>query len=209
MISSVIRTEPVQGGPEEALWCDDFAIRKRQDGGYTIARGSGNIVDIVPNSFRYGVRFLSAFRAQRRELHFRFGERFFHEMSRPRRWRMDETSPFERDRVFDPMPSARMVKNLVGAAARRFPSLKGAAIAQTWGGCIDVTPDAIPVISKVEATPGFHIATGFSGHGFGIGPGAGRLMADIVTGATPCVDPAEFRFSRFTDGSRVRPIMEF
>jgi len=47
------------------------------------------------------------------------------------------------------------------------------------------------------ALPGFHIATGFSGHGFGIGPGAGRLMADIVAGDRPIVDPAPFAFERF------------
>ena len=70
---------------------------------------------------------------------------------------------------------------------------------------IDVTPDAIPVISQVDEIPGLHIATGFSGHGFGIGPGAGRLTADLVTGPAPCVDPAAFRLSRFTDGSKVRP----
>jgi glycine/D-amino acid oxidase-like deaminating enzyme len=61
------------------------------------------------------------------------------------------------------------------------------------------------VISPVTSLPGFFIATGFSGHGFGIGPGAGRLMADLVTGDTPIVDPAPFRFSRFSDGSRLRP----
>ena len=70
---------------------------------------------------------------------------------------------------------------------------------------IDVTPDAIPVISEVQDVPGFFIATGFSGHGFGIGPGAGRLAADLVAGDPPVVDPSAFRLSRFTDGSRVRP----
>ena len=50
---------------------------------------------------------------------------------------------------------------------------------------IDVTPDGLPVISAVDAVPGFFIATGFTGHGFGIGPGAGRLMAELVTGETP------------------------
>lgn len=68
-----------------------------------------------------------------------------------------------------------------------------------------MTPDAILVISNVDAIPGLTIGTGFSGHGFGIGPGAGRLLADIVTGQTPVVDPTPFRFSRFTDGSRVAP----
>ncbi|MDP9809514.1 glycine/D-amino acid oxidase-like deaminating enzyme [Rhizobium tibeticum] len=63
--------------------------------------------------------------------------------------------------------------------------------------------------SAVDAIPGFHIATGFSGHGFGIGPAAGRLMADIVTGRAPAVDLSAFRFSRFTDGSKVELISGF
>jgi glycine/D-amino acid oxidase-like deaminating enzyme len=71
------------------------------------------------------------------------------------------------------------------------------------GGLIDVTPDAIPVISAVPTHPGFFISCGYSGHGFGIGPGAGQLMAELVAGEAPCVDPAPFRFSRFSDGSKV------
>ena len=76
-------------------------------------------------------------------------------------------------------------------------------IAGSWGGLIDVTPDGVPVISAVDAVPGFHLASGFSGHGFGIGPGAGRLMADLVTNAAPIVDPAPFRFARFTAPARM------
>ncbi len=81
-----------------------------------------------------------------------------------------------------------------------------AKVDQQWAGLIDVTPDAVPVISSVDGLPGFFIATGFSGHGFGIGPGAGRLVADLVTGSGPIVDPTPFRFARFSDGSQPRPI---
>jgi glycine/D-amino acid oxidase-like deaminating enzyme len=52
------------------------------------------------------------------------------------------------------------------------------------------------VISDVASTPGLFLNTGFSGHGFGVGPGAGRLMADLVTGSAPIVDPTPFRFDR-------------
>ena len=52
---------------------------------------------------------------------------------------------------------------------------------------------------RSQTIPGFFLATGFSGHGFGIGPGAGRLMADLVAGDPPVVDPTPFRFSRFTE----------
>ena len=78
-------------------------------------------------------------------------------------------------------------------------------VTETWGGAVDVTPDAVPVISGVDSIPGFFIATGFSGHGFGISPGAGRLMAELVMGETPVVDPSPFRYSRFIDGSRPQP----
>ncbi len=68
---------------------------------------------------------------------------------------------------------------------------------------IDVTPDAVPVISEVDGIPGLVIATGFSGHGFGIGPAAGRLAAEIATGRPTIVDPTPFRYSRFTDGTPI------
>lgn len=57
-------------------------------------------------------------------------------------------------------------------------------------------PWPTPRLSAVPEIPGFHLASGFSGHDFGIGPGAGRLMADLVAGAPPIVDPAPFRFDR-------------
>ncbi|HIP03953.1 MAG TPA: D-amino-acid oxidase, partial [Gammaproteobacteria bacterium] len=46
-----------------------------------------------------------------------------------------------------------------------------------------------------------------SGHGFGIGPAAGQLAADVATASEPLVDPTPFQFSRFSDGSRIHPIV--
>ena len=89
--------------------------------------------------------------------------------------------------------------------AAAFPVFRDIPVVESWGGMIDVMPDAIPVISAVDRVPGFFIATGFSGHGFGIGPGAGRLVADMVAGGATIVDPSPFRLSRFTDGSNPRP----
>ena len=203
VMNSVLRTKPLEDGPSQTLWTRDFAVRKRQDGGYTIASGHANIVDIVPKSFRYGWKYLPAFREEWRSLRFRISRRFFVEASMPRRWAMDEASPFEHARVLDPVPSQRHTKGVLRRVAEAWPAFGRAEIAQTWGGYIDITPDAVPVISAVDALPGFHIATGFSGHGFGIAPAAGRLMADILTGRPPVVDPTPFRFSRFSDGSKI------
>jgi len=207
--NSVIRTKPLQGGPDAAIWSNGFAIRKRQDGGYTIANGHENIVDIVPDSFRYMRDFLPALRHEWRSLMLRGGLRFIDEARIPNRWRMDEASPFEYCRVLDPKPSFNLQDRALANLRRAFPVFEKAEIAQRWAGNIDVTPDAIPVISGVDAVPGFHIATGFSGHGFGIGPAAGRLMADIVTGSAPVVDPTPFRFARFSDGSKIEVISGF
>lgn len=209
VVNSVVRTAPVEGGPEQAIWHRDFAIRKRQDGGYTIASGHENVVNIVPKSFRYARAFMPALMKEWRSLNFRLGASFLEEARIPSSWALDETSPFERCRVLDPDPNARIAARALAAAQRAFPALAGAEIAQRWAGCIDVTPDAVPVISPVDGRPGFYLASGFSGHGFGIGPAAGRLMADLVTGRTPVVDPKDFRFGRFSDGSRIELISGF
>ncbi len=98
-----------------------------------------------------------------------------------------------------------MLERARASIAESFPAFRDVKIAESWGGMIDVMPDAIPVISAVDTVPGFFIATGFSGHGFGIGPGAGRLVADMVSGGPTIVDPTPFRLSRFSDGSNPRP----
>lgn len=205
VLNTVLRTSPVEPGPETALWSDDFAIRKRADGGYTIASGHENTVDIVPDSFRLAAKFLPAFAQEWKSLRFRLSHRWIIEARQRRSWAPTDVTPFELCRILDPEPSQKALRKSWAKARHALPALVGAEIVQSWAGMIDVTPDAIPVISNVQQTPGLVIATGFSGHGFGIGPGAGRLVADLVTNTAPCVDPAAFRLSRFSDGTKVRP----
>lgn len=204
VLNTVMRTTPAQG-PEVALWASGFAFRKRADGGYTVASGTENTVDLVPDSFRLARRFLPARLSEWRSLKFRVSGRWREEAQQARTWRPDEVTPFELTRVLDPAPSQRVLRKSWAAATRAFPFLQDTDVVQSWGGMIDVTPDAVPVISGADDLPGLYIATGFSGHGFGIGPGAGRLMADLVTGAPPVVSAHDFRLSRFSDGSRIRP----
>ncbi|HEV2363163.1 MAG TPA: FAD-binding oxidoreductase [Caulobacteraceae bacterium] len=206
VLNSILRTEPLPDGPGPALWADGFAFRGRADGGYTVAPGHGLVVDVVPDSFRFFGDFVPALTHTWRSLSLRFGDRFFEEAATPRRWALDKESPFERCRILDPKPKASLATAALARLAKSFPAFEKAKVAQVWAGLIDSTPDIIPVIDKVAAVPGFHIATGFSGHGFGIGPAAGRLMADIVTGRAPIVDPTPLRFSRFGDGSKIEPM---
>jgi glycine/D-amino acid oxidase-like deaminating enzyme len=135
----------------------------------------------------------------------RFGGRFFEELAQPVQWSMDRASPFEAVRVLDPPVHRAILEQARVHVTDAFPVFQTMRVADSWGGMIDVTPDAVPVISGVASLPGFFIATGFSGHGFGIAPGAGRLMAELVMGETPVVDPAPFRYDRFSDGTRPQP----
>ena len=99
--------------------------------------------------------------------------------------------------MLDPAPKQDVLNEARQVLSRAFPAFTDLRVAQSWAGLMDVTPDAVPVIDEVKRIPGFFIATGFSGHGFGTGPGAGRLMADLVAGDRPVVDPAPFRLDRF------------
>jgi glycine/D-amino acid oxidase-like deaminating enzyme len=199
---SVARTAPLPNGPDLAVGGSDFAFRRREDGGYTVARRGAMVSELTPDHFRLFFDFLPTARRERRELRLRLGERFGIEWRTKKRWRADEMTPFEEVRTLDPKPSDDLLdegwRNLVAA----WPMFKDAPLVERWGGLIDVTPDAVPVVSAVEALPGLHIASGFSGHGFGIGPGAGHLMADLVAGDAPIVDPTPFRFDRFPQGLR-------
>jgi len=53
------------------------------------------------------------------------------------------------------------------------------------------------VLGPVDAVPGLFLATGFSGHGFGIGPGTGFVTAQMVMGETPIADVSGLRYARF------------
>jgi glycine/D-amino acid oxidase-like deaminating enzyme len=202
VLGSVFRTAPLSGGPEITASGSVFAFRKRLDGGYTIARRNANVADITPDSFRLLLRYAPTLKQNYGEIRLRFGRRFFDELRTKRRWSLDEATPFEAVRVLDPEPRQATLQEARSVLSRCFPAFARMDVAESWGGLIDVTPDAVPVIGEVPAVPGFFLATGFSGHGFGIGPGAGRLAADLVAGDPPVVDPAPFRFSRFTEGRR-------
>lgn len=193
---SVMRTAPLDGPPSFAVGGSDFAFRKRADGGYSIAHRGASVAHIVPDSFRLFADFVPAFIRQRHEVRLKFAGRFMEEARYPRHWGMDEITPFERVRTLDPKPDQAILAEAQRNLVHAFPAFRDMTIAGAWAGLIDVMPDAVPVMGEVPNLPGFFLATGFSGHGFGIGPGAGRVIADMVTGVDPSVDMKPFQLSR-------------
>ena len=204
-MSNVQATEPLDAPYASSFAGGKYAVRKRADGGYTIAHNAITVPDIIPASFKYLRAFWPALKSEWPNLRLRIGKRFFTEAMLASRWQMDEVTPFEKIRVLDPEPLDWVLDDCLKALQQDCPEFKGVRIANKWAGLIDVTPDAVPVISPIEKIPGFYLATGFSGHGFGIGPGAGKLMADLVTGRTPVVDPAPFTYKRMIDGTKLVP----
>jgi glycine/D-amino acid oxidase-like deaminating enzyme len=133
------------------------------------------------------------------------GGEFFEELAAPKRWPLDAESPFEKTRVLDPAPSPKVLERIRRNLGEVFPELAGTELVETWAGMIETTPDVIPVIDEAASLPGFYVATGFSGHGFGIGPGAGKAIAGLVTGKDAGIGLRDFRLSRFVDGTPIRP----
>jgi len=202
---TVTRTAP---GPELLngnLFDKRIGIRRRQDGGYTVAHGSILDHSITPSTFRHCFKFLPALRQEIKVLRLRIGRDFIDEWNTPKTWSLDEPSPFEATRVLDPKPNERTVANIRRNLEIVFPQLKGVEIVETWAGMVETTPDVVPIFDSPATIPGFHIATGFSGHGFGIGPGAGRAAAAMLTGGDCGYDLHELRLGRFFDGSPIRP----
>lgn len=96
-----------------------------------------------------------------------------------------------------------LISNSTGASCtcrgimKYFPELSNAKIVRTWTGWIDECADKIPVMSKVDEVDGLYLACGFTGHGFGIAPGAAYNLAELIADGKTTVDLSEFRYDRF------------
>lgn len=103
---------------------------------------------------------------------------------------------------------------VIGRAIDVIPALADADVESSWGGLLDMTPDALPVLDRVHGTDGLVVAAGFSGHGFGIGPAVGPCLAALALGHAPPVALDAFGLDRFgtspdeaieADDAHVRP----
>jgi len=194
--SSALRTGTAPHMSSSTFGAAGASIRPRADGGYTIGRTGAARFDLIPAGIRHLGAFLPLLSSRWRIMTLRAGRSFFGPLGR-HRWAADETTPFERVRTMDPAPDPRLLTDVLEHARRLYPMLRDARIADSWAGLIDVMPDEIPVIGEVRGVPGLVLATGLSGHGFGLGPAAGLLAGQIATGQTPVVNPLAFSVDRF------------
>ncbi|MEM7100214.1 MAG: FAD-binding oxidoreductase [Pseudomonadota bacterium] len=203
--ATVARTAPAAQIFAGNAALDEVAIRRRQDGGYTIAATDINEHFVDLDSFRFFFKFLPALRSAVGFIRINIDRNSIAGLFEGRRWKMDEVSPFELQRVLNPLPSRQAIRKMRKGLRKRAPQLALAEFVESWAGMIDVTPDVVPVMDQIPQHDGLFVATGFSGHGFGIGPGAGKVMAGMVAGETPNFDLGRFRYTRFFDGSPIVP----
>ncbi len=205
--STAARTKAAPAIYASNISAPGLSLRRRADGGYTLATGDLNEHYLSPASFKHFAKFLKLLRISAKDVRLRVAapRDFPGAWRTPRRWSADEISPFERMRVLNPPPSPIVLRRIEKRMPIRYPGLEGVEIEEAWAGMIDVTPDAVPTLGEADKMKGLFIATGLSGHGFGIGPAIGRIMADLLTAREPGHDLSRFRPSRFFDGSEIIP----
>ncbi|MEO0939604.1 MAG: FAD-binding oxidoreductase [Pseudomonadota bacterium] len=204
--ATVAATQPLPATYAGGAADDRIAFRHRVDGGYSLAAGGFHELFVGPDAFRALPKFLAQLRADP------FGTRYLPFAPKgypdgwrtPRRWSADGPSPFEAMRILNPAPNRAKVRALTRDFAALFPKLGPVRITNAWAGLIDTMPDVVPVVDHVAALPGLILGTGMSGHGFGIGPGMGRVLAALAADGDPGHDLSRFRLSRFSDGSAMR-----
>ncbi|MEO0328179.1 MAG: FAD-binding oxidoreductase [Pseudomonadota bacterium] len=186
---------------------EKLAFRRRNDGGYSLAGGARHDFYIGPDAFRYFLKYLPVASEHLPDTAFRINapKGFPDGWKTSRTWSFDEKTPFEETRVLEPEPNLKQVEVIRNNFAERFPQIGKPTIKKAWAGMIDCMPDVVPIVDRVGQIPGLIVATGMSGHGFGIGPGFGKIIANMVQEKPVGHAIERFRFSRFFDGSKLEP----
>ncbi|MDA0704296.1 MAG: FAD-binding oxidoreductase [Proteobacteria bacterium] len=202
---AAVRTRPTNLPEIPALYSPTVAFRRDEAGRLIGAVGTDYTYHLRPETLRFAREFMPLYRKSWRGARIRLGRPFLESLKQPRRWPADRPSPFEAERVVDPTPDRAESLRLLDGIRAQFPQLGELSIESSWAGRIDMTPDLLPVIGPVAALPGLILATGFSSHGFAMGPIVGKLIAELAGGSEPSLDLSPFRFERFAEGTSLGP----
>jgi glycine/D-amino acid oxidase-like deaminating enzyme len=202
---TVARTTAAPPATACAVWGPGVAFRQRRDGSFNIAAGGALDHDVTLDSLHQLRFFLPNFWKNKAMFKFHVGRPLLRSLAALAPGSAARRRPLVWDRGLDPEPNPTKVRRSLAELQRVLPVLPPLGIATSWAGVIDATPDMAPVLGPVAQLSGFLVATGFSGHGFAMGPIAGRLMAELIADGKPSLDIAGFRFSRFAEGAIGKP----
>jgi sarcosine oxidase subunit beta len=94
-------------------------------------------------------------------------------------------------------PTAADIADVVARVSHVLPAFADAPVARVWGGLLDSTPDALPILERSSRVEGLVVAAGFSGHGFCLGSVTGRIVRDLVVDGRSSLPIEPFGSSRF------------
>jgi len=97
---------------------------------------------------------------------------------------------------FDRGITSEAREELTRVAVDLLPVLKGAAPARQWSGLRPGSPEGVPFIGPHPRLQGLWFNTGHYANGVTLAPGSARLLADLMTGRAPILDPAPYRPDR-------------
>lgn len=206
--SSILSVAPGATGIPDALHTAPVSVTRRGDGGYTLAIAGRANLDPTPGALMGARHFLPMFARRWRALRPGAAQGWALGFETRRRWALDRPTPMEQARILDPRPSASQIRLTLARARALLPVLRDVPVQAAWAGYIDSTPDGVPVIDADIGIPGLVLAAGLSGHGFGIGPGVGHLVADMLLARDPITEVAQYRLARF-DRSQWGKVAEF
>lgn len=192
-------TSPIHSVTDATVWGPGYSFRQRRDGRFICTMGGGGIVDVDLDAISQAKLYFGAFKANWRRFHLRPGHRVPREIKSILKRRKIRSVGPPNPRAISNQPSRAL--NLLKGAVDGLDSLQ---IDKSWSGIIDSTPDALPVIDSDVEYAGLVIATGFSGHGFGLGPAVGKTVREMITSSHTTIDVSSMRSSRFSEGKYAR-----
>lgn len=97
--------------------------------------------------------------------------------------------------VSDQRPQEAAYRHLAHVAARLWAPLGALSPAAQWAGVRPGTTRSAPLISEVPGLAGLFVCTGHYRNGIVCAPVSAELLADLVTGAAPCLPAEPYSFS--------------
>jgi sarcosine oxidase subunit beta len=98
--------------------------------------------------------------------------------------------------------SFHVIEHQMAAAIELFPAFANAALLRTWGGIVDVCPDASPILG-LGPIEGLYLNCGWGTGGFKATPGSGWVYADTIANERPHPLAEPFALERFTTGALI------
>lgn len=201
VVGSVALTTPMAPLTKATVWGRGFSFRQRRDGRFVCSVGGGGVVRLNSDSILQASLFLSAFRKNWRRFTLRPGIRPTRDIKavlHGGKGIREIGPPTARVRASEPVRALKQLQQTLAGT-------ETARLQDSWAGVIDSTPDGLPVIDAHGGPDGLVIATGFSGHGYGLVPAVGPVVRDLVLRGQSPFDLSNFRLDRFSAGAFKAP----